>query len=269
MSDVPKPKTKPKPEPKPADPDVPRGFNLTNISLPLKSLFTGYLFAIGLGLLVAGGQILLTHGMADGKFGLSIDDIVYSYYGDRESSKIENKLNGSMQDKAPREVKIDMIKWVREGASKQQWDDKIGAEFQQYCTKCHSVIPGLPNFSTYEGVLPSAHIDQGASIDSLTRVSHIHLFGIAFIFFFVGMIFSLAAGIPTWLKTLVVVTPFAFLILDVLSWWLTKINPLFAWLTIIGGIGYTLASAYMWFVSVIQMWWYPWRGKVMDENCWR
>ncbi|WP_221932891.1 hypothetical protein [Thalassotalea sp. PS06] len=66
-----------------------------------------------------------------------------------------------------------------------------------------------------------------------------------------------------------VVTPFAFLMLDVLSWWLTKINPLFAWLTIIGGIGYTLASAYMWFVSVIQMWWYPWRGKVMDENCWR
>lgn len=53
--------------------------NLTRLALPIKVLFTGYLMAIGVGLMMAGLQILLTRGMADGKFGLSVDDIVYSY----------------------------------------------------------------------------------------------------------------------------------------------------------------------------------------------
>jgi hypothetical protein len=206
--------------------------------------------------------------MADGKFGLSIDDVVYSYYGDKEGSKLENKLNGSMQDKAARTVKLDIIKWVREGATKDEWDSKIHQHFTTNCVKCHSVIPGLPDFRNYAGVKPYTETDQGASIDSLTRVSHIHLFGIAFIFFFVGLIFSLAINIPSWLKTTIIVMPFAFLIIDVLSWWLTKIHPSFAWFTIVAGVGYSLASCYMWTVSIIQMWWYPHKGVVSNENPW-
>jgi len=244
------------------------GVNLSNLHITIRSLFTGYLLVIGLGLLVAGGQILLTHGMADGKFGLSVDDVVYSYYGDRESSKLENKLRGSMKDKAPRVVRQDIIKWVRGGANKNEWDNKIELHFTQNCIKCHSVIPGLPDFRTYEGVLPVAEIDEGASISSLTRVSHIHLFGIAFIFFFVGLIFSLATGINSVLKTVVIVMPFAFLLIDVLSWWLTKIHPSFAWLTIIAGAGYTLASCYMWSISVWQMWWYPYKGRISTQTPW-
>ncbi len=242
--------------------------NLPSLHITIRSLFTGYLLVIGLGLLVAGGQVLLTHGMADGKFGLSIDDVVYSYYGDKEGSKLENKLNGSMQDKAPRTVKIDIIKWVREGATKSEWDNKIKQHFADSCVKCHSVIPGLPNFTSYQGVTPYTETDQGASIDSLTRVSHIHLFGIAFIFFFVGLIFSLAINISTWLKTTVITMPFAFLFIDVLSWWLTKVHPSFAWLTIIAGIGYSLASCYMWVVSILQMWWYPYKGIKSSESPW-
>jgi len=55
---------------------------------------------------MAGAQILLTHGMADGKLGLSMDDIVYSYYG---NSRLEAKLNGSMKDKAPEDVRAKLI----------------------------------------------------------------------------------------------------------------------------------------------------------------
>jgi hypothetical protein len=56
---------------------------------------------ITVGLMMAGVQIMLTHGQSDGKPGLSIDDVIYSYYGNRSNSKLENKLNGSMKDKAP------------------------------------------------------------------------------------------------------------------------------------------------------------------------
>jgi len=234
---------------------------LPDLSLPIRSLFTGYILVVGIGLLMAGAQILLTHGMADGKFGISIDDIVYSYYGDRSNSKLETKLNGSMRDKAPTAVKRELIMWAQQGASRDEWDERVGAHFQQYCVACHSVIPAIPSFKTYEGVLPAAAVDMGETIAALTRVSHIHLFGIAFIFFFVGYIFSQAVGIPKLLQSVLIITPFAFLLVDVLSWWLTKWYPNFAILTLIGGFGYSIASTIMLTTSLYQMWIMPWRAR--------
>jgi len=235
--------------------------SLPELSLPTRSLFTGYILVVGIGLLMAGAQTLLTHGMADGEFGISVDDIVYSYYGDRSNSRLETKLNGSMQDKAPTEVKRAMIMWAQLGASREEWDNRIGAQFQQHCVKCHSVIPAIPSFATYEGVLPSAAVDTGETVDALARVSHIHLFGIAFIFFFVGYIFNQAVGFSSLTKSLLIFTPFAFLIIDVLSWWMTKWYPSFAILTLIGGFGYTLASTIMLTSSLYQMWIIPLRVK--------
>ena len=54
---------------------------LGHLSLTNRVLFSGFLFVIGIGLLMSGLQILLTHGMADGEPGLSKKDIVYSFYG--------------------------------------------------------------------------------------------------------------------------------------------------------------------------------------------
>jgi len=51
---------------------------LSELDIPLKVLFTGYLTTVAIDYLFALIQILFTHGMADGKFGLSLDDIVYS-----------------------------------------------------------------------------------------------------------------------------------------------------------------------------------------------
>jgi hypothetical protein len=84
-------------------------------------------------------------------------------------------------------------------------------------------------------------------------VSHIHLFGIAFIFLFVGWIFAMSEYTQRW-KLILISTPFVFLIVDILSWWLTKFSPVFAWLTMIGGVGYSLASTAMIFTSLAQMW---------------
>ena len=40
---------------------------------------------MGVGILMSLAQILLTHGMADGEIGVSVDDVVYSYHGNRNS----------------------------------------------------------------------------------------------------------------------------------------------------------------------------------------
>lgn len=242
--------------------------NLPSLGLSIRMLFTGYLLAIGFGLVTAGAQILLTHGMADGKFGLSIDDIVYSYYGNRGNSKLEAKLNGSMKDKAPEEIRAKLIHWAREGASEEQWEANIKKDVMLYCSGCHGNIPGLPVITKFDVMREVAKADQGASINSLTRVSHIHLFGISFIFFIMGFIFSFSVDVPKWLKEWALIMPFAFLILDIISWWVTKWFAGFAWLTMIGGIGYSLASCLMWFVSMYQMWVLPYNGKDYQVNTW-
>ena len=63
---------------------------LARLSITYKVLFTGFLLVIGVGLMMAGMQIMLTHGKADGKPGISVNDIVYSYYGNRSGSKLES-----------------------------------------------------------------------------------------------------------------------------------------------------------------------------------
>lgn len=243
--------------------------NLPCLSIPVKALFTGYILVVGLGLLMAGAQILLTHGMADGKFGISIDDIVYSYYGNRNGSKLESKLNGSMKDKAPPKERLTLIKWARNGADEKEWEATIKPIVDKYCAMCHANIPTLPNISKYNVISKLAEVDHGASISSLTRISHIHLFGISFIFFFIGFIFSMAVGFNKWVKAGLILFPFLFLITDISSWWLTKINPSFAWLVIIGGIGYSVAAAIMLFTSLYQMWIYPLKRKCPEVNTWK
>ena len=248
------------------------GINLCSQGLSLKMLFSGYLVIVAIGYLMALVQILFTHGMADGQFGLSIDDIVYSYYGKRSGSVIESKLNGSMQPMAPEEERLKIINWVRKGADEDIFTVDIKPIIDARCIACHSKASGmtLPDFTQFENIAKRAETDSGASFSSLARVSHIHLFGIAFIFMFVGLIFSLAAGVPPMLKASAIVMPYIFLLVDISSWWLTKLSPHFAWLVIIGGGMMALSFAFMWVVSMYEMWIMPWdkadsRDALLDE----
>jgi hypothetical protein len=232
-------------------------------------LFSSYLMVVSVGLLMAGLQVLLTHGMADGKFGLSVDDVVYSYYGNRESSKLEIKLNGSMKDKANTQERATIIKWVRDGSPETEWISTIQPIVSANCISCHGGIGGLPNFTTYDGIKPEAKIDEGSSIQDLARLSHIHLFGIAFIFFFICLIFSLSIGMNQTVKGIVIAIPFLFLIVDISAWWLTKWYPNYAYMTIIGGICYNVAAAFMILTSLYQMWILPFVGtKTYADNAW-
>ncbi len=225
---------------------------------PIKVLFTGYLCTVGIGYFFALMQILFTHGMADGKFGLSIDDIVYSYYGNRSGTVMETKLNGSMKDNASAQERFDIIKWVRDGADIDNYKgDGIEKIIEARCVMCHNEnAGGLPNFKKFEELEALTTQDEGATFASLTRVSHIHLFGISFIFMFVGLIFSFAETTTNQYKCIAIGMPYAFLIADIMSWWLTKIHPMFAWLVIFAGMGMGVSFMFMWVTSVLEMWLY-------------
>lgn len=234
--------------------------NLCSQGTSLKALFSGYLIVVAVGYMMALVQIQFTHGMADGEFGLSFDDIVYSYYGKRSGSVIEAKLNGSMKVMAPDEDRAEILNWVRKGADEKAFlDTGIRQIMDKRCIMCHSSASGMPipDFTKFENIAPRAETDTGASFSSLARVSHIHLFGIAFIFMLVGLIFSLAAGVPKKLKATVIVMPYVFLITDIAAWWLTKLHPNFSWLVIISGGAMAFSFAFMWVVSMYEMWIMP------------
>ena len=241
--------------------------NLSTLGVSVKLLFSGYLMVIAIGYGMAMIQILFTHGMADGKFGLSIEDIVYSYYGNRSGSLLESKLNGSMKFNAPDKDRFSIIQWVRDGADAHAYETSVKSIIDQHCVPCHNAqAVGLPDFTKFENLRERARSDEGATFASLIRVSHIHLFGIAFIFMFVGSIFSLSSGVPVKLKSAAIITPYLFLLLDIASWWLTKLNPHFALLVVIGGSGLAMAFVFMWVVSMYEMWILPTRLPFLDRR---
>ena len=235
---------------------TPKFTPLKDHDTPIKVLFTGYLCTVGIGYLFALIQILFTHGMADGKFGLSVDDIVYSYYGNRSGTVLETQLNGPMKENAPDQERFKIMEWVREGADSEAYkDDGIEKIIESRCVMCHNKeASGAPNFSNFEGLKPYTTQDTGATFASLTRVSHIHLFGISFIFMFVGLIFSFAETPTTQYKCIAIGMPYGFLIADIMSWWLTKIHPMFAWLVIFAGMGMGISFMFMWVTSILEMW---------------
>ena len=224
---------------------------------PIKVLFSGYLFTVGIGYMFALIQILLTHGMADGKFGLSVDDIVYSYYGNRSGTVLEQQLNGSMKENAPDQERFDIVQWVRDGADEDAYkNDGIEKIIQTRCVMCHNKEASIPNFNDFAQLKKLTEQDEGATFAALTRGSHIHMFGISFIFMFVGIIFSFSETTDVKYKCIAVGMPYVFLVTDIVSWWLTKFFPMFAWLVIFAGMGMGVSFMFMWVTSILEMWLY-------------
>ncbi len=73
---------------------------------------------------------------------------------------------------------------------------------------------------------------------------------------FVGLIFSFSETTATPYKCIAIGMPYVFLVADIMSWWLTKINPMFAWLVVFVGTGMGASFMFMWVTSILEMWLY-------------
>ncbi len=102
-----------------------------------------------------------------------------------------------------------IVEWVQEGSNRDHFETTIRPMLEERCLSCHDGSnPHLANLAGYDNVLKTTEQDTGADIFTLVRVSHIHLFGISFIFFILGLIFSHAYVRPVWFKCLVITLPF-------------------------------------------------------------
>jgi hypothetical protein len=231
-------------------------FHFSELPLSMRTLFGATLIVLGIGYLFAMIQIYETHAGRDGKPGLSAEDIAIAYSGS-PVTKLEAALSGPMSGMLPANERAKIIASLHDGFDKAEYDDHIKPIIDQRCLSCHGGSnPHIPNLNGYENIAKVAQMDTGMSVATLVRVSHIHMFGIPFIFFIMGMIFSHAYLRPVWLKSAIIVLPFLAIIIDIGSWYLTKINTAFAWAVIIGGVVMGFSFAFQWIVSMYQLWFY-------------
>ena len=148
-----------------------------------------------------------------------------------------------------------MLQWVHAGASRDGYA-KIAPILTQKCATCHNAQSGLPisPLSSFEEVQKVTQIDTGLSLLQLTRVSHVHLFGISIIFLLTGAIFSLSET-PTWFRVVVLIAPYLAIVMDIGSWWVTKYySPVFAYVVLLGGAFMGLSLACQILLSLWEMW---------------
>jgi len=229
-----------------------------DISVSEKILNTVFLLTIGLGYLFALANLYYTHQGRDGKPGLSVDDVMIMYHGSHAQTRLGAAVNGIMEAnlkyKSDKEV---ILRWLQEGAEQAGYTTTIAPILNRDCIMCHtpSINPSLPNLTNYAGVLEVSQAGGGAPLPVLIRVGHIHIFGIAFILFFIGKLFILCE-MNVYFKRIAVVIPFAAMLLDVLSWFITKTIPEFAYVVIGSGGLMGLSMAMQILVSIYQMWFY-------------
>ena len=231
--------------------------HFTHLPLVQRVLYTCALFVLGLGYAFAMIHIYSSHHGRDGEQMLSVEDIVIAYSGNKEGTKLESALKGPMSGMLPADENVALINWARHGASQVEYEAGIKAIFDNRCIACHNNRnPHLPPLEDFEGVKHTAEEDHGADLFTLVRVSHIHLFGLTFIFFIVGSIFIHAYVRSEWVKITIIVTPFIAIALDIASWYITKVSEPFAWVVIGSGALMGLSFAFQFLVSIHQMWFY-------------
>lgn len=245
------------------------------LPIGMRVMFTSTLVVLGVGYLFAMIHIFASHAGRDGDPGLSVDDLIIAYSGSKTDTRLEGALNGPMANMLPKNERDEIIAWVRRGALQEEYETvapgqlagkPIAPIIEKRCLMCHNgTNPHIPSFRGYEGIKSVVELDTGMDIFTLVRVSHIHLFGITFIFFIVGSIFCHAYVKPFWIKCALMVTPFLAILLDIGSWYLTKIYAPFAWVVMISGALMGVSFALQWVISVYQMWFYT-LPKEVQEN---
>jgi hypothetical protein len=223
----------------------------------LRVLFTCVLLVLGLGYLFALLNIYFTYaGRAGGSPGMiTYEDIVVAYSGSGKGSVLESALSGPMSSMLPPEERSVLLKWVRDGAAQSAYDPTVKPIVDKRCMTCHDGRnPHLPTLSSYDNIKKVTALDTGASIATLVRVSHIHFFGLTFIFFIIGLAFTHAYLRPVWLKCAIVALPFPAIFVDVMSWYLIKLFHPFAWVEIAAGMVMAACFAVMWLITLYQMW---------------
>jgi hypothetical protein len=232
-------------------------------------LYTAALLVLGMGYLFAMLNLYFTYaGRAGGNpVMLTTEDLIVAYSGSGKGSRLEGALRGPMAGMLPADERNSVLAWAAEGGSRTVYDKTIVPVLEKRCMACHDGSnPHLPNLGNFDNLKKMTEKDTGTAISTLVRVSHIHLFGITFIFFLVGLMFSHAYVRPVWFKCTIVALPFVAIIVDIISWYIIKLFHPFVYVEILAGAVMALCFAIMCLVTLYQLWFSQPPSMVKDRE---
>jgi hypothetical protein len=222
-----------------------------------RTLFTATLLVLAMGYLFALTLIFVTYAgrAGDSPYMLSYQDLVVAYSGSGQASRLESALSGPMRTMLPPDESEPIINWLHQGVTRAAFTSTVNPIIEKRCLICHDGSnPHIPNLTGYDNVKKVTEADTGTPVATLIRVSHIHLFGITMVFFVMGWMFSHAYVRPVWLKCFVIAMPFVATVSDISSWYFIKLFHPFAWVVMGGGALMAACFAFMWLVTMYQLW---------------
>ncbi|MBI5764305.1 MAG: hypothetical protein HZA51_12360 [Planctomycetes bacterium] len=261
---------------------------LPRLPLGVRALLTTFIVLIGCGYVIAFLNIQERHGMADGKPGLSLDDIraVFGGYkktaGAAASSRMLTMIRSEMRQYFSSDLDFAALEsWLTTGAKQEAFDQGEGKRTPRKiivrdCLRCHGQSTGTgiakespfgpdefevdyDKIALFAGSAPATGGERAAvppqyTVPRLILFSHQHMLAIPIFTLLVGLAFSLIRFTPAWLKGLITPLPMLTLIFDFGGWWLARVSGLGAYFILAAGGVFGLAFGVQIVATVFDLW---------------
>ncbi|MFQ5410748.1 MAG: hypothetical protein ACE5EC_00565 [Phycisphaerae bacterium] len=250
-------------------------------------MLTAFLLIIGAGYCVAVANIYHSHQMADGKEGMTIDDVRAVYGGLRVAegeavpSRMLTMITGAMRQYIDSDEDFTILEdWLKEGGMEAGLDQGTGSKTPRRililtCLRCHAQSteteisqksPFGPDDFDVDYAMLSSFASAGPAptgepieappqytIPRLVLVSHVHMLAIPVFTLIVALLFSMTrfpARPRAWLTPL----PMMALILDFAGWWLARMAGSFVFVLLGAGAIFGLIFGFQILVVFIDLW---------------
>lgn len=261
---------------------------LPRLPLGVRVLVTTFIVLIGCGYVIAFLNIQERHAMADGKPGLSLDDIRAVFGGYKQaasaaaSSRMLTMIRGEMRQYFSSDLDFAALEsWLAAGAKREAFDLGEGKRTPRKiivrdCLRCHGQSTGTAiskdspfgpdefevdydKVAMFAGSAPTTggeHVTVPPQYTAarLILFSHQHMLAIPIFTLLVGLAFSLIRFKPLWLKGLLTPLPMLTLVFDFGGWWLARVSGLGAIFILAAGGVFGLAFAVQVVATVFDLW---------------
>lgn len=220
-----------------------------------------FVIVLGSGYLTALANLYLTYADADGKAGLTPDDVKLRLYGNRSTTTLESvivpggKMSQYMQEPGGREA---ILAWVHSGAS-QAGFVRVQPILNRNCIRCHNPS-GAASFrplTNYQQVMVVAQVDTGESWAAWSRTAHTHIQSMALMYLALGLAFAFC-GMPDRIKIPVITIPFLAIVTDFTARALAHYWGNWTYLVLLSGMLIGIATAILSLGILYELWiWRP------------
>lgn len=197
--------------------------------------------------------LLLTH-QESGLAIPTVENIKIKYHYPQLVSAMKTSMYQHVADDADIET---VASWIANGSREPAYESDIRPILKLSCTNCHNptstmtgAAPGMP-LTSYAETL--RYTQAGYGWVKMAKQAHVHLFGIGTFLVVVTGIFAFSSFRP-WVRNTLISVCWVSLILDVLSWWLTKYVPGFAYLIVGAGAAMSGTAIAMSALGLLDMW---------------